>query len=73
MFNKWAAHLDALQLDINSSNIFAKKLGSPLGFFNANFPKGGYRVKDGSGKKEKSNNNNEVKKKKRKAKKESNV
>mmetsp|Transcript_10959 Transcript_10959/g.15087 ORF Transcript_10959/g.15087 Transcript_10959/m.15087 type:complete len:448 (+) Transcript_10959:3-1346(+) len=78
---QWAAHLDALQLDINSSNIFAKKLGSPLGFFNANFPKGGYKVKDGSssdGKDHKENNNhneikNQKKNNKRKTKKDSQI
>lgn len=42
---KWAAHLDALKMDVNSSNIFSRRLGSPLGFFNANFPKGGYKIK----------------------------
>ena len=44
---KWAAHLDALKMDVNSSNIFSRRLGSPLGFFNANFPKGGYKIKSG--------------------------
>ena len=42
---KWAEHLDALQMEINSTNIYSRKLGSPLGFFNANFPKGGYKLR----------------------------
>ena len=49
----WAAHLDALKMDVNSSNIFSRRLGSPLGFFNANFPKGGYKTKSGNKKKRK--------------------
>jgi hypothetical protein len=41
---KWLKELDELELkEINSSNIYEKKLGAPLGFFNANFPKGGYK------------------------------
>lgn len=40
---KWAAHLDSLALKIKSSNIFELGLGSPLGFFNAKFPKGGFK------------------------------
>jgi lipopolysaccharide biosynthesis glycosyltransferase len=40
---KWAEHLDALKLPVNSSNIFQTGFGSPLGFFNAKFPKGGYK------------------------------
>jgi len=42
---KWAKHLDSLDLEIKSTNIFQLGLGSPLGFFNAKFPKGGYKVK----------------------------
>ena len=41
--SKWRDLLDSLGLPINSTNIKDLKLGSPLGFFNANFPKGGYR------------------------------
>eukprot|EP01041_Mallomonas_annulata_P001791 gene1791-3476_t len=40
---KWASHLDALNLPVNSTNISSMGLGSPLGFFNANFPKGGFK------------------------------
>lgn len=32
---KWAAHLDSLRLDINSSTIGSLGLSSPLGFWNA--------------------------------------
>jgi alpha-N-acetylglucosamine transferase len=40
---RWMKALDELHLpSVNSSNIFHQKLGAPLGFFNANFPKGGY-------------------------------
>jgi hypothetical protein len=39
---KWGSILDELNLPIKSSNIFELGLGSPLGFFNAKFPKGGY-------------------------------
>lgn len=35
----WMKHLDALGLPINSSNVLQLNLGSPLGFFNSNFPK----------------------------------
>jgi hypothetical protein len=38
----WKRHLDSLKLSVNSSNISAMKLKPPLGYFNANFPKGGY-------------------------------
>lgn len=38
----WLRLLDSLHLEVNSSNIYDKNLGSSLGFFNANFPKGGY-------------------------------
>jgi len=36
----WSKYLDELKLPINSSNIMSLGLGSPLGFFNAKFPKG---------------------------------
>ena len=39
----WINHLDSLNLPINSSNILEMGLGSPLGFFNAGFPKGGFK------------------------------
>jgi hypothetical protein len=39
----WLAHLDALKLPINSKNISKLVLSSPLGYFNARFPKGGYK------------------------------
>jgi alpha-N-acetylglucosamine transferase len=40
---RWMKALDELLLPtVNSSNIFHQKFGAPLGFFNANFPKGGY-------------------------------
>jgi len=43
---KWKTHLDELKLEgINSTSIINLKLGSPLGFFNSNFPKGGYKSK----------------------------
>ena len=35
----WMELLNSLELPINSSNVFDLNLGSPLGFFNANFPK----------------------------------
>lgn len=41
----WKNHLDALHLEINSSTITKLKLRPPLGYFNANFPKGGYKLK----------------------------
>ncbi len=44
-WNIWMKQLDSLQLPINSSNILSLDLGSSLGFFNANFPKGGYKNK----------------------------
>lgn len=40
---KWAEHLDALHLPVTSKTLFNIGLGSPLGFFNAKFPKGGYK------------------------------
>ena len=40
---KWATILDTLDLPIKSVNIFDLGLGSPLGFFNAKFPKGGFK------------------------------
>jgi len=39
----WKTHLDSLHLQVNSSNVIELKLGSPLGFFNAGFPKGGFK------------------------------
>lgn len=39
----WKNHLDSLQLEVNSSTISALKLVPPLGYFNANFPKGGFK------------------------------
>lgn len=39
----WAKLLDGMNLPVNSSTIGELKLGSPLGFFNVNFPKGGYK------------------------------
>ena len=46
----WLRYLDELQLPgVNSTSIGAMNLGSPLGFFNAKFPKGGFtKTKDGS-------------------------
>lgn len=41
----WIQHLDSLNLPVNSSNILSLALGSPLGFFNAGFPKGGFKNK----------------------------
>ncbi len=40
----WMKLLDSLNLEINSSNIGSLGLGSPLGFWNAGFPKGGYKT-----------------------------
>jgi hypothetical protein len=42
----WKAHLDSLHLQVNTSNVIELKLGSPLGFFNAGFPKGGFKKKE---------------------------
>ncbi len=42
--NMWMKLLDSLNLEINSSNIGSLGLGSPLGFWNAGFPKGGYKT-----------------------------
>jgi len=39
----WKKHLDSLNLKVNSSTIANLKLVPPLGFFNANFPKGGFK------------------------------
>ena len=39
----WIKHLNSLNLPINSTNILGLGLGSPLGFFNAGFPKGGFK------------------------------
>lgn len=41
----WAKLLDGMHLPVNSSTIGELKLGSPLGFFNVNFPKGGFKKK----------------------------
>lgn len=41
----WKEHLDSLNLPVNSSNILSLGLGSPLGFYNAGFPKGGFKSK----------------------------
>ena len=44
--DKWCTLLDSLRLaGVACANIAELKLGSPLGFFNANFPKGGYKDK----------------------------
>lgn len=44
---KWMSYLDELQLpNVNSTNIFEQGFGSPLGYFNHNFPKGGFKVKE---------------------------
>jgi hypothetical protein len=43
--SQWLAHLDALDLPITSQTISQLNLGSPLGYFNARFPKGGYKSK----------------------------
>ncbi len=40
----WARHLDALELKVTSANVASLKLGSPLGFWNARFPKGGFKT-----------------------------
>lgn len=42
----WAKRLDELNLTVNSKNLADHKFSSPLGFFNANFPKGGFKSKD---------------------------
>ena len=47
----WLHHLDALALPVNSKNLGELNLGSPLGYFNARFPKGGYTSKNGVTKK----------------------
>lgn len=39
----WKNHLDGLRLKVNSSTIADLKLVPPLGYFNAKFPKGGYK------------------------------
>jgi hypothetical protein len=39
----WLKYLDEVKLPVNSTNIATTNFGSPLGFFNANFPKGGYK------------------------------
>ena len=41
----WKRHLDSLNLPVNSSNIASLGYGSPLGFWNAGFPKGGFKSK----------------------------
>jgi hypothetical protein len=44
---QWFAHLDSLRLPgVNSSTIGGLHLGSPLGFWNHNFPKGGFNLQD---------------------------
>ena len=44
-FITWKNKLDSLNLAVNSSNIGELGLGSPLGFFNRDFPKGGLKTK----------------------------
>lgn len=44
IFLRWAEELDSLNLPITSKNIHEMGFGSPLGYFNANFPKGGFKV-----------------------------
>jgi hypothetical protein len=39
----WKKHLDGLGLEVNSSTISKLKLVPPLGYFNNNFPKGGFK------------------------------
>ena len=47
----WKHHLDSLNLpNINSTNIASLGYGSPLGFWNAGFPKGGFAAKKIAGK-----------------------
>ena len=41
----WANLLDSLQLPVNSQTVAKLGLGSPLGFWNHNFPKGGLKGK----------------------------
>ena len=44
---KWFQVLDSLKLDgVNSKNIGSLHLGSPLGFWNHNFPKGGFNLQE---------------------------
>lgn len=43
---RWLKLLDSLKMEVNSSNIYEMNFGSSLGFFNANFPKGGYSVEN---------------------------
>ena len=45
----WCNLLDSLKLPINSKTIGALALGSPLGFWNHNFPKGGFANKTSKG------------------------
>jgi hypothetical protein len=47
---RWCNMLDSLDLPVNSKTIGQLGLGSPLGFWNANFPKGGMK-RAGQGKK----------------------
>ena len=49
----WAKHLDALKLPVNSDTVASLKLGSPLGFWNHKFPKGGFRTAKGTEENEK--------------------
>jgi hypothetical protein len=44
---KWKNYLDSLHIDgVNSTTLHELKMGAPLGFFNANFPKGGFKQKN---------------------------
>ncbi len=44
---KWFEILDSLNInEVNSKNIGSLHLGSPLGFWNHNFPKGGFNLQD---------------------------
>ena len=50
MLIKWANMLDSFEdLPMNSKNIHEFGMRSPLGFFNAGFPKGGFKPKKGKG------------------------
>eukprot|EP01035_Chromulina_nebulosa_P018634 gene18634-24370_t len=41
----WYQRLDDLKLNVTSESILKQGLGSPLGYFNVNFPKGGFKSK----------------------------
>ena len=44
----WFKHLDSLSIEgVNSKTMADLHLGSPLGFWNHNFPKGGFEKKEG--------------------------